>query len=117
MWMENFISIYHHHFVTPYIHAMACHVGEFIQIHGGILPFTQQGTEKVKDVFTKVYFRATNHKGEAALKQIMEKQNRLEHLRDLSTQPPKHHQVTSLNCGTEGHNRLTCLHSLHHTDS
>ena len=77
----------------------------------------QQGMEKVNDVFTKVYFRATNHKGEAALKKVMENQNRLENLYDLSTQTPKHHQVTCSNCGTEEHNKLTCIHSLHHTNS
>ena len=32
--------------VTPYIHAMAKHVSEFRQIHGSVLPFTQQGLEK-----------------------------------------------------------------------
>ena len=86
---------------------MAYHVGEFIRIHGGILPFTQQGMEKVNDVFTKVYFRATNHKGETALRQVMEKQNRLEYLRDLTAQPPKHHEVTCSTCGSKGHNKLS----------
>ena len=44
-------SLHHDHFVAPYIHAMACHVGDFIRVHGGILPFTQQGMEKLNDVF------------------------------------------------------------------
>ena len=111
VWVGNFVEIYHSHFVTPYIHAMACHVGEFMRIHGSILPFTQQGMEKLNDMFTKVYFRGTNHR-EAALKQVMEKQNRLEYLRDLNAQPPKHHEVTCSICGTEGHNKLTCSHSV-----
>ena len=116
-WVENFLSLYHDQFVTPYIHAMACHVGDFICIHGGILPFTQQGMEKLNDVFTKVYFRATNHKGDVALKQVMEKQNRLEYLHDLNVQPPKHHEVTCSVCGNKGHNKLTCPQAHAHRHS
>ena len=58
-------------------------------MHGRILPFTQQGLEKYNDVTTKDFFRSTNHKGETALRQIMEKQNRLEYLRDSGTHPSK----------------------------
>ena len=57
-----------------------CYVGEFMQIHGSILPFTQQGLEKKNDVITKSYFRSICHQGETALRQILEKQNRIEHL-------------------------------------
>ena len=76
-WGQLFISVYHDSHVTPYIHAMINHVSEFMTLHGSILPFTQQSLEKYNDV-TKDYFRSTNHKGENALRQVMEKQNRLE---------------------------------------
>ena len=46
-WVENFLSLYHDQFITPHIHAIARHVGDCIRIHGGILPFTQQGMEKL----------------------------------------------------------------------
>ena len=39
---------------------MACHVSEFIRIHGGILPFTQQGRDKVKCFYQglfQVYYK------------------------------------------------------------
>ncbi len=57
---------------SHYIHAMLNHVGQFVRVHGSILPFTQQGLEKLNDVMTKHYFRATSHQNEKALLQMME---------------------------------------------
>ena len=54
------------------------HVPEFFELHGSLLPFTQQVLEKYNDCMTKIYFWSTSHRGEEALKQIMEKQHRLE---------------------------------------
>ena len=68
--------------MTPYIHAMANHVHEFMTMYKSILPFTQQGLEKYNDIMTKEFFRATCHRNEDALIQIIQKQNRLEHIRD-----------------------------------
>ena len=59
-WVRNFLDTYHRDHVTPYIHAMANHVGQFMRIHGVILPFTQQGLEKHNDM-TKQFFHATCH--------------------------------------------------------
>lgn len=61
-WVVKFIDIYLTKNVTPYIHAMSNHVGQFMRAHGAILPFTQQGLEKFNDVMTKHYFRSTSHK-------------------------------------------------------
>jgi len=107
-WGRKFISTYHEDNVTPYIHALMNHVGEFMKLHGSILQFSQHGLEKYNDVMTKEYFRATNHRGEAALRQIMEKQNRLEHLSDLGARSTKCFSITCSNCGGSGHNKLTC---------
>ena len=65
---------------------------------------SRNSLEKYNDVVTKDYFRSTNHKGENALRQVMEKQNRLEYLRDTGASRSKHHQITQI----FGHNRLTC---------
>ena len=81
-WVHRFTDVYHANNVTPYIHAMANHVSEFMKLHGSIISFTQHGLEKYNDCMTKQYFRATNHKGQDALRQIMEKQNRLHYLGD-----------------------------------
>lgn len=78
-WVINFIDVYHAKNVTPYIHAMFNHVGDFMTIHGSILPFTQQGLEKLNDVMTRHYFRSTSHQNEKALTQLMQKLNRIEH--------------------------------------
>ena len=79
-----------------------------MRIHGSIIPFTQQGLEKKNDIITKTYFRSSNHQGEAALRQIIEKQNRIEHMETLGVKKVKVHDVRCSNCNGVGHNRLTC---------
>ncbi len=107
-WVRKFIQIYQARNVTPYIHAMFNHVGQFMRIHGSILPFTQQGLEKLNDVMSKHYFRATSHQNEKALLQMIQKQNRLEHLQDSGARQGKHHEIACSNCKEIGHNKLTC---------
>ena len=108
LWVHKFIRVYQTKAITPYIHAMSNHVGEFMRIHGSILPFTQQGLEKFNDVMTKQYFQATSHQNEKALLQLMQKQNRLEYLRDNDAQLPKQHEVCCSYCGSTGHNKVSC---------
>ena len=82
-WVRLFITIYQKKDVTPYMHAMAQHVPEFLQLHkGNIVQFTQQGLEKLNDVSTKNYQRSSNHRDHEALKQMLQKMNRIELLRD-----------------------------------
>ena len=90
--------------VTPYIHAMA---NQFMTIHGSIISFTQQGLEKYNDSMAKQYFRATNHKGQDALRQIMEKRNRHNYLSD-NVKRQKCFETTCSNCSKTGHKRVTC---------
>ena len=59
------------------------HVGEFMTIHGSILPFNQQALEKKNDVVTKMFFCSSNHQGDTSLSQILEKQNRIEHFESV----------------------------------
>ena len=56
-WVDSFCHIYHRDRVTPYIHCMYAHVGQFLRLHGSLLPFTQQGLEKYNDRLSKVYYR------------------------------------------------------------
>ena len=102
-WGTDFIAVYQTSRVTPYIHALMNHVAEFMQLHGSILPFTQHGLEKYNDVVTKTYFRCTNHRGE---KEIMEKQNRMEHMQDLGVKTKKCLVLPAKLWN--GHNRRTC---------
>lgn len=82
---------------------MANHVGEFMKLHGSLLPFTQQGLEKYNDIMTKQYFRCTSHKGIQALNEIVQKQNRLEHFQDTGLQTTKCFTVSYGNCLEKRH--------------
>ena len=82
-------------------------------IHGSILPFTQQGLEKLNDAVTKNFFRSSCHRDEA-LKQLIEKQNRIEHLNDAGKKRAKLFEVECSNCSKHGHNRLTCSEPCKH---
>ena len=94
--------------VTPYIHALMNHVPEFFKTYGSIVPFTQQGLEKYNDITTKIHFRSANHQGIQSLTQIMEKQNRLEYLRDIGTTSKKCFEMSCSQCHETGHNSHTC---------
>ena len=106
-WVRKFTDVYHSKNVTPYIHAMANHVSEFMTLHKSVISFTQQGLEKYNDCMTKQYFRSTNHKGLDALRQIMEKRNRLDYL-GTHVKRRKCFETTCSNCQQTGHKRLTC---------
>ena len=58
---------------------------------------------------TKQYFRATNHKGQDALRQIMEKQNRLCYLGD-HVKHQKCFETTCSNCHKTGHKKHIANH-------
>ena len=106
--VQDFVNIYPAKHVTPYMHCMMQHVSEFMDTYGSILQFTQQGLEKYNDVMTKDYFRSTSHHNEQSLIQILQKQNRLEHLENLGAKHQKKHQITCSNCKQPGHNKWTC---------
>ncbi len=76
---------------------MANHVPEFLNLHRSLLPFTQHGLEKYNDVVTEHYFRSSIHKGGQALVQIIQKQNRLEYLRDEGVEMKKYLKITCNN--------------------
>lgn len=64
----------------PLTFFLAIHIPEFLKWYKTIVPFSQQGVEKLNVLITKDYFRSTNHKD--TLIQIMLKLNRLEDLND-----------------------------------
>ena len=77
-------------------------------VSGALLPFTQQGLEKYNDTMTKDYFQSTSHRGQECLKQMLQKQSRMEHLEHSGAKRSKKFQVKCGNCGT------TDLHALRH---
>ena len=84
IFLVMFLKLYPTKHVTPYMHALRWHVPEFIEMYGKISPFTQQGLEKLND------------KGLDALKQIVMKRNRIEHLKMLVASVKKGHFVATI---------------------
>ena len=60
-WINLFTSIYKNKDVTPYIHCLGMHVSQFLDLHGNIILFTQQGLEKLNDMITIHFRRSSNH--------------------------------------------------------
>ena len=73
------------------MHCMMQHVSQFMTVSGALLPFTQ-GLEKYNDTLTKDYFRSS-HRGQECLKQMLQKQNRIEHLEHSGAKRDKKFQV------------------------
>lgn len=106
-WVRLFISAYQSKDVTPYMHAFAMHVSEFLHLQGNIVMFTQQGLEKLNDVNTVHFQRSSNHREHEALKQLLEKRNRIEELEIDGFQRKKAEQKCS-SCKLPGHNKRSC---------
>ena len=79
-WSKLYLTVYQTKTVTPYMHSLAMHVCEFIDLKA----FSQQGLQKLNDLTTLHYMRSTNHQhtDEAALRQLILERNRLETLED-----------------------------------
>ena len=105
-WVKKFTAIYQTKNVTPYIHIMAMHIPEFIYMHQNLAQFTQQGLEKLNDQTTIDYARSTNHnhRNLDALKQLLQKKNRMEYLEDNGFQR-KPNTIRCSICNSEGHNK------------
>lgn len=106
-WIRLFTTIYQTKDVTPYMHALAMHVPEFMKMYGSILLFTQQGLEKLNDTTTIHFQRSSNHRESEALKQLLQKRNRIEELERKGHQRKVQAQACSV-CKQTGHNRRSC---------
>lgn len=106
-WLSLFLSVYQTKHVTPYIHTLIFHVPEFLNLYRSLLPFSQQGLEKLNDNLTKDYYRSTNHQEQNALRQLLLKLNRLEELNDQNVEREKQIHHCKI-CNQEGHNSRTC---------
>ena len=78
-----------------------------LDLLGAIVPYTQQGLEKLNDSLTQFYYSGSNHRETEALTQMLQKANRLTHLSESGCQRAKQQQVCS-SCHQQGHNRRTC---------
>ena len=108
-WVVKFTTIYQSKFVTPYLHIFAMHITEFLLKYKSLVIFTLQGMEKLNDATTIDFAKSTNHNYRSleALKQIMSKRNRVEHLLDTGYErAPK--VIKCSRCDSLGHNSHTC---------
>ena len=60
--MQHFFSVYDNNIASPYMHIFVAHIHEFKKIHSIINAFNFQGLEKLNDLTTSQFFRATNKK-------------------------------------------------------
>ena len=90
------------HTIYTYLDEPCWRVHEDARVH-----ITFHPTKK-NDVLTEAYFHSSNHQGEVALCQILEKQNRIKHLESIEVKKVKEADVQCSNCSTAGLNRLTC---------
>ena len=65
-----------------------------VKCTGNVVMFSQQGLEKLNDLTTKHFQCASNQREYDALKQVLEKRNRLELLEDTGSQRTKRVQLT-----------------------
>jgi len=105
VWVQKFVSVYQSKDVTPYLHAFSMHVSQFLCLHGNISVFSQQGLEKSNDLITKYFQHSSNHHEMDSLKQILEKQNRIDSLEEY--QRDKRSMKCSI-CQLSGHNKRFC---------
>ena len=116
-WRSKFLEMYQSKNVTPYMHAFVSHVPEVLRIHGAIVPFTQQGLEKLNDSFTQFFYRGSNHRDQEALTQMLQKANRITYLSEHGYQRKVEPQYCSI-CHKQGHNKRSCPNlSQQHTES
>ena len=106
-WIHLFTSTYQSKDVTPYIHCLGMHVSQFLDLHGSIILFTQQGLEKLNDMMTIHFQRSSNHRETEAFKQMLQKRNRIEELEIEGHQRIVRTQKCSI-CNNYGHNKRTC---------
>ncbi|RNA04363.1 hypothetical protein BpHYR1_041171 [Brachionus plicatilis] len=85
--MAQRFPLYHRSDVTPYIHAFTNHFHEFIQKELNVNNFNLEGLEKLNDLTTQEYFKASN-KRKSTVKQILSKRSRIEKLEN--TKPKTH---------------------------
>ena len=75
-WLIFFVKAYGKDAITPYIHSFVHHFYEFMQLHGDVNLFNEQGLEKLNDLTTSQFYRSTNKKN--FITQLLNLRNRVE---------------------------------------
>ena len=77
-----------HQFINHTIHPLFWNA--FIQLHGNVVTFTQQGLEKLNDTTTIYFQHGYNHREHDALRQILEKKS---YIRIRTDRPSKNYLI------------------------
>jgi hypothetical protein len=75
-WIKLFCKVYHLKHVTPYIHAFANHLHQFYK-NGNVYFYNLEGLEKLNDLTTIEYFKASNKKSDATF-QLLSRRCRID---------------------------------------
>jgi hypothetical protein len=77
-WLKLFLTLFHGKHVTPYAHLFVAHLADLIKTFGDVDIYNIQGLEKLNDLTTKEYYRATNRKKFCTYQMLMHRL-RIEH--------------------------------------
>ena len=84
-WLRIYLKLGFATSITPYIHIFVAHTCNFLHIHFDLNSFNCQGLERLNQQLRQFYHQASNKhsgisssKGTSALRQVVEKQNRIE---------------------------------------
>ena len=107
-WVTSYVNLYQTKDATPYMHILTNHVHETVQLNGNMTRFTMQGLEKLNDCVTKRFYGSTSFGMQSALKQVMQKHNRLALLEMSNARRKPKFQWKCSNCNNFGHSSKTC---------
>lgn len=79
-WLRFYLKATQNKPITPYVHSFVFHIPDFIEKFQKLNSYSTQSLEHLNSVTKTHYFRQTNRnlKNLAFLKQLLEKQNRME---------------------------------------
>ena len=108
-WVTAYLTVYQTKNITPYIHTFTMHVHEFIRLYRSLQLYSQ-ALERLNNLTTLHYMRATNHhhKNEEALCQLLFKRNRIDSLENMEGVKRQRRACHCSNCGQSVHNKRNC---------
>ena len=107
-WVTEYVKLHQSKDATPYMHILMYHVCESVKLNGAIAHFTMQGLEKLNDNVSKWFYRSSSFSLKYALKQVMQKHNRLATLASLKAKRNLKFQGKCTKCDGIGHSAKTC---------
>lgn len=89
------------------MHLFCAHIPEFMKLYGKMSRFSQERFEHGNLEITEGYFKASNHIGTDALKQVLHRQQRIGLLK-VTVSPRKKRAYKCTKCSLSGHKINNC---------